>query len=137
MIYKMLCVFTILVVLGGLGYVSVAAVNSSFADLYDFQAWLPQALILVIGGGLLALTFYVLAQIIEVQLSMNAKMNNILRGFEQSENTNKQLLAEMEKIRQVVQGQARTNRLQSAPSSQSPQTVQPTTPSSAPTQRIP
>jgi hypothetical protein len=132
LIYKMLCVLTILFVMGALGYLSLAAVNSPLSDWFDFQIWLPQALGLVIGGGLTALTFYVLAQMIEVQLSINAKMNQVLSNAQDYEKNSKLLFEEMEKIRVIVQGQARVNRLQATPANQPAPSVQQTTSTATP-----
>src|SRR4051812_17435259 len=79
LIYKMLCLLVVITALGGLGYISLQTLNAEGSSYTRFAGWLPQALGLVIGGGLLALTFYVIAQVIEVQLSVNGKMNHILK----------------------------------------------------------
>jgi len=84
--YKALSVLTVLVVVGGLGYVSIEAVTSREADYGDFQWWLPRALLLVIGGGMLALLFYVISQVIDVQLSMNEKLSQIAKTLQDNPN---------------------------------------------------
>ncbi|MBC7809544.1 MAG: hypothetical protein H7175_00255 [Burkholderiales bacterium] len=43
---------------------------------------MPSALTLSIGGGLLALTFLVLVQLIDVQLSMNHKLRQHVKHLE-------------------------------------------------------
>lgn len=118
MLYKVLSVLTVLLVLGGLGYVSIEAMTSRESDFADFNWWLPRALLLVLGGGMSALMFYVIAQVIEVQLSMNHRLNQILRTLQDNPNAlksyeamGKKLVDEMEKIRVVVQTQARDNHL--------------------------
>ena len=116
--YKALSVLTVLVVVGGLGYVSIEAVTSREADYGDFQWWLPRALLLVIGGGMLALLFYVISQVIDVQLSMNEKLSQIAKTLQDNPNALKtyeamgqKLSDEMEKIRVIVQTQSRMNRV--------------------------
>lgn len=133
-IYKMLCTLVVITSLGGLGYISLQALNHpEYISPYGrFTWWLPQALGLVIGGGLLALTLYVIAQVIEVQLSVNTKLNDIIKGIDAYEKNSKQLVDEMEKIRFVVQGQVRRSRLQNPSTNPAPQAS-----SSPPTQVIP
>ena len=136
LIYQMLCLLTVIVALGGLGYISLHALNSPAPDRADFELWLPQALGLVIGGGLLALTFYVIAQVIEVQLSINAKMNVLLKSVDSvpaalqaQEASNQKVLAAIKGIETSVQTQARAARLQA--------TTPPPASSSSPTKTIP
>lgn len=115
-IYKLLSVLTVLLVLGGIGYISVAAINSPFSDSYDLQIWVPQALGLVIGGGLLAFTFFVLAQLVDVQLSMNNKLRIMLQQNEEVikavNASNKLMEAQIQQMDSSLDNQARLLRLQ-------------------------
>ncbi len=137
LIYKMLCLLVVITALGGLGYISLQAVNLPETTYAKFTWWLPQALGLVVGGGLLALTFYVVAQLIEVQLAVNTKLNHILKEtqsipvtLQTFEVTSKKMVDEMEKMRVIIQNQARVSRLQTAsvnqPSQQTPASSTPT-----------
>ena len=140
LIYNMLCLLVVITCLGGLGYISLQAINADGSSYSKFAAWLPQALGLIIGGGLLALTFYVIAQVIEVQLSVNAKMNHILKVIEDVpsvkdfEAINKKTLDELAKVQMELQTQSRLLRLQnSATTTQST----PQAPTSSSTRTLP
>ncbi|MBI1257605.1 MAG: hypothetical protein GC204_09055 [Chloroflexi bacterium] len=125
LIYNMLCLLVVITCLGGLGFISLQALNAEGASYTRFATWLPQALGLIIGGGLLALTFYVIAQVIEVQLSVNAKMNHILKVIEDVpsvqdfEAINKKTLDELAKVQTELQNQSRLIRLQNSSTTQS------------------
>ena len=142
LIYKMLCILVVITCLGALGYISIQALNLPNGSAYArFTWWLPQALGLVLGGGLLALTLYVIAQVIEVQLAVNTKLNHILKetqsiphALHTFEATAKQMSDEMEKIRLIVQNQARVSRLQNAPTNPA---ARESTSSVTPTQKTP
>jgi hypothetical protein len=115
-IYKLLAVLTVLIVIGGTGYLSLAASTSPFGDAQDFYWWLPRALSLVVGGGLLAFTFFVLAQLVDIQLSMNNKMREMVNQNEQllkAVNTSNKLLeSQIEQMGLSLDNQARLVRLQ-------------------------
>ncbi len=135
LIYKMLCLLVVITALGGLGYISLQALNMREVATTRFAWWLPQALSLVIGGGLLALTFYVIAQVIEVQLAVNTKLNHILKDVQRVpetlqtfEVTSRKMVDEMEKMRVTIQNQARLSRLQNSAAETSQQTTTPPVP---------
>jgi len=118
-IYKALCVITVLVVLGGLGYLTVSAMTSPLGDSYDFNWWLPRAAGLVLGGGFLALTMYVITQVVDVLLSINEGVRSMARGEEFRLSTDKGMHAsnlsvadELRQLKTTIQEQNRLQRLQ-------------------------
>lgn len=77
-IYKSLMLLTVISTLGALGYLSAQAITAtSPGSMQRFIDWLPQALTLTIGGGLLALTLYVLAQLIDIQIEQTKTLRSI------------------------------------------------------------
>lgn len=118
LIYKVLAVLTVIVVLGALGYISIAAVNSPLPDNVDFQIWAQQAPGLLIVG-LLSFTFFVLAQIIDVQMGMNEKLRQMLKQNQEIhrsvEIASKLMVTQSEHISKSLQLQARLVRLQEGP----------------------
>lgn len=74
-VYKALALILSLSCIGAVGYVSIQAIQSPLSDFYDFQTWVAQTLTLVIGGGMLSLTLFVLAQLIDVQISTHERLN--------------------------------------------------------------
>lgn len=94
LIYKMLTVLTVILVLGGVGYISLFAVESRLSDWYDFNWWLPRAAALIVGGGILALTFYVLSQLVDIQIDHNRSLHEMVGLLKRQSKSLETLLAE-------------------------------------------
>jgi hypothetical protein len=82
-LYKIFTILTAIFSIGGIGYITLYAVNSPLSDRADFDWWLPQALGLVLGAGLLGLTFYVISQIVDVQIDNNRNMHAIAQKMDE------------------------------------------------------
>lgn len=127
-VYKLLAVLTVLIIVGGTGYLALAAATSPLNDFYDFHWWLPRALSLVIGGGLLAFTFFVLAQLVDVQLSMNNKMREMLKQNDeivQAVNASNRLIeSQIAQMGISLEHQSRLVRLQNEQTPTAPQKAQ-------------
>lgn len=118
-IYKALCIITVLVVLGGLGYLTISAMTSPTGDAQDFNWWLPRAAALGLGGGFLALTMYVVTQVVDVLLSINDGLRNLAGNNESRLSSDKGMHAsnlsvadEVKQLKIAVQDQNRLQRLQ-------------------------
>jgi membrane protein implicated in regulation of membrane protease activity len=82
LIYKGVAVFAILFALGGVGYLTVEGLNLGEAGNLLLAWWLPRVVTLLAVCGLVALTAYVLAQLIDVQLSTNERLNKMIDQLE-------------------------------------------------------
>lgn len=93
-LYKLLAVLTVLIVLGAMGYLGAQYLGIPYSARVNFPTasdfGVPMLSILI-GGGLLALTLYVLSQLIEIQLAMNNKMRQLVDHFQRQETAFSQL----------------------------------------------
>lgn len=118
-ICKALALIIVLAIIGGAGYMSLPVFTLPLEQGYDYQWWLRNVLILVITGGLLAFTFFVLSQIMDVQIEMNEKLRLLADHIKSSAQTEQKLLASFQQLVEAVdrQGTASTP-LPSAPEQQ-------------------
>jgi hypothetical protein len=93
--YKALALILVLSCIGAVGYVSVQAIQSPLSDFYDFQTWVAQTLTLVVGGGMLSLTLYVLAQLIDVQISTHERLNEIAKALNKTVESTEKIAVEL------------------------------------------
>jgi hypothetical protein len=125
LLYKIFTILTAIFSIGGIGYITLHAVNSPLADRADFEWWLPQALGLLLGAGLLGLTFYVISQIVDVQIDNNRNMHVIAQKMDEQTALLKLIKADNDaRATAVTSLQARQARIatppQSASTTQSP-----------------
>lgn len=122
-IYKSLMLLTVVSALGALGYISAQAIAAtSPGSMQRFIEWLPQALTLTIGGGLLALTLYVLAQLIDIQIEQTKTLRSIEARLAQQPNSGHTTDPDVEALRtelraavQQITLASRAARLQNPP----------------------
>lgn len=124
--YKLLAVLTILICIGAIGYLAVQflSLDPSLrpnALQYGYGEWAIQALEIAIVGGLLALTFFVIAQVLDVLVSINNNLRALahrdqiqLASDSGLHSSNLQIAHEIEELRTAVEQQSRLLRLQSA-----------------------
>lgn len=78
-LYKALAVITVLLVLGAIG--------TMLPGMTTLQALLANALPLAVGGGLLSFTFFVLAQLIDLQTTNSRSMQQMVDELQQFRET--------------------------------------------------
>ncbi len=76
MLLKAIIVITVLMLLGGLGYLTAEAATQLETG-FDWRWWLPQVGILLLTGGGFAFFCFILSQLIDIQLSMNERLNQM------------------------------------------------------------
>lgn len=76
LLLKAIIVITVLMLLGGLGYLTAEAATLAETG-FDWRWWLPRVATLLIGGAGFALFCFILAQLIDIQLSMNERLNQL------------------------------------------------------------
>jgi hypothetical protein len=93
-VYKALAFILIFVILGAIGYLAGDA--RKFGQ--PLEEWATGALSILIGGGLMAFTMFVLAQLIDVQVATTRNVNQVAKDLkalrdmlttEQQANTNR------------------------------------------------
>jgi predicted Co/Zn/Cd cation transporter (cation efflux family) len=132
--YKLLAVLTIVICIGAIGYLAVQffSLDPSIrpnALKYGYGEWAVQALEIAIGGGLIALTFFVLAQVLDVLVSINNNVRALahrdqiqLASDSGLNSSNLQIAHEIEELRTAIEQQSRLLRLQTSqtPAQQNP-----------------
>lgn len=91
-IYKILAFLTVILSIGSLGFVGIQFFNlpdyvrmNVLKPDYQIGFFVYQMLAIIIGGGLLALTFFVIAQVIGLQLAMNDKLRLLVEQSHESD----------------------------------------------------
>lgn len=124
--YKMLAILTVLVIVGAIGFIGVQFF--SFPDYIRVNSMtnglgvmIGQMLGILMGGGLLALTFFVLAQSLDVLVSINNNLRNLAHRDEiqlASDSglhaSNLQIAHDLQELKTAIEQQGRLIRLQSS-----------------------
>jgi cell division protein FtsB len=76
LLLKAIIVITVLMMLGGLGYLTAEAATLAETS-FEWRWWLPRVATLVLGGGGFVFFCFILAQLIDVQLSVNERLNQL------------------------------------------------------------
>jgi hypothetical protein len=83
LIYKVLAMLASIFIVSAVAFITIEILNTPMG-LRTFQRsldWLIQFASLFIGGGLLALTFYVLAQLVDIQVEQTNHLRHIAKSL--------------------------------------------------------
>lgn len=119
LILKAIIVMTVLMMLGGLGYLAAEAANIAETGM-NWQWLLPRAGTLLVTGGGFTFFCFILSQLIDIQLSVNERLNQLANRINQLgaaanslAETAKNLEAAQKQVIEVVDRQNRLLRMRS------------------------
>lgn len=110
LVYKALAFILIFVILGAVGYLAGDANKFNM----PLSEWATGALSILVGGGLLAFTMFVLAQLIDVQVATTRNVNQVAKEMkalremlaseqETSKDRDKNITVALERQNQILQ----------------------------------